>query len=233
MAPEANMTPEASAPRPHADGVHVSRPQPAVRTAAPAAPVRPAADKPAPSSHELKLPLSVVSRSDISRSLRELDKVDDYFHQAAVRGARDLAMPSLSRVLDSLASANGLNLLHADHRATLKEFLARLKAKAPVVHMSFPSEPSPSFLAKLLEWFRREAHPHVVLHIGLQPELAAGCLVRTTNKLHDFSFRKRFENSKQKLMGALEALDTAPERTVVAESTATVAPEDRLEGAAE
>lgn len=230
MAPEANIAPGASAPRPHADGVHVSRPQPAAHAAAGEA--RPAA-KPAPPSQELILPLSVVTRSDISRSLRELEKVDDYFHQAAVRGARDLAMPSLSRVLDSLASANGINLLHADHRAALKEFLMRLKAKAPVVHMSFPSEPSPSFLAKLLEWFRRETHPHAVLHIGLQPELAAGCLVRTTNKLHDFSFRKRFENSKQKLMTALEALDAAPERTVVAESTATVAPEDRLEGAAQ
>lgn len=228
MAPDSQVTNEGT-PRPHADGVHTARPQPAARTVASAS----VSQAPTIPNGSLVLPLSVVSHSDVSRTLRELDKIDDYFHQASVRGSRDQALPSMSRTLDNLAAVNNLNLLHGDARSTLKEFLSRLKAKAPVVHISFPSEPSPSFLARILEWFRREAHPHVVLHVGLQPELAAGCLVRTTNKMMDFSFRKRFESSKQKLMAALEAMDSAPEATVVAESTATVTAEDRLEGAAQ
>lgn len=176
----------------------------------------------------LSLPLSVVTRSDVSRSLRELAALDDYFHQAAIRGSQAQDMPAISRTLDGLAAANSLNLLHPEARASLKEFLTRLKAQAPVVHISFPSEASDPFLAKILEWFRREVHPHVVLHVGLQPELAAGCLVRTTNKLLDFSFRKRFEQSKQKLIAALEAMDALPDKVVVAEATATVAPENQL-----
>lgn len=204
MAPK---EPQAEAPRnpQHAGDSHVARPQTVPRAVPVAAPAQPAAPVATPqASTELILPLSVVTRSDISRSLRELTEIEDYFHQAAVRGSKDQQIPTMSKVLDGLATANGLNLIHPEDRSRLKEFLTRIKNNAPVVHMSFPSEASAPFLAKILEWFRREAHPHTVLHVGLQPELAAGCLVRTTNKLFDFSFRKRFEQSKQKLLQALE-----------------------------
>jgi hypothetical protein len=156
-------------------------------------------------AQKLVLPVSVVSRADIGHSLRELERLDDYLLQASIRGAQAKDLPKLGHVLESVALANNFNLLFPEHRQTLKSFLAAVKAKAPVVHMSFPSEASKDFLAKLLEWFRREVHPLILLHVGLQPELAAGCMVRTTNKMYDFSFRKRFEKSKQKLIAALEA----------------------------
>lgn len=155
-------------------------------------------------SGHIKLPLSMVSRGDVSRSLREVTAIDDFFHQSAVRGSKDQQLPALSRSLDSLASENNLNLLHAEDRRRLKEFLAQVKSSAPVVHISFASEASAPFLAKILEWFRNEAHPYTVLHVGLRPEIAAGCTIRTTNKFFDFSFRKRFEQSKQKLIAVLE-----------------------------
>lgn len=176
----------------------------------------------------LVLPLGVVTRSDISKSLRELQTIDDYFHQAAIRGSQGDAVPTLSRALDAVAQANKLNMIHADHRSALKGFLTKLKAQSPVVHLSFPSEASDPFIAKILEWFRTEVHPHIVLHVGLMPELAAGCQVRTTNKLFDFSLRKRFEQSKQKLMESLEALDKAEDHAPVAEANATVTEEARL-----
>lgn len=159
---------------------------------------------PAAAPAELAIPLSVVSRADISRSLRELESIMDYFHQASIRGSKAQELPVLGKALDSLATANGLNMLHPQDRDKLKTFLTHVKAKAPVVHMSFPSKPGEPFLAKIIEWFRKEAHPYTVLHVGLQPELAAGCLVRTSNKSFDFSFRRRFEQSKQKLIKALE-----------------------------
>ncbi len=182
--------------------------------------------RPAAPAGQLVLPLSVVSRSDVSRALRELLVMNDYFHQASIRGGKDQQLPTVSRVLDSLANENNLNLLQPDDRARLVEFLTRLKSTAPVVHISFASEASGPFLAKVLEWFRREAHPHTVLHVGLQPELAAGCSVRTTNKSFDFSFRRRFEQSKKKLIAALEVVSKEVEAEViksVAQSTAAPA----------
>lgn len=204
----------------HSTVEHVDRPQTVSRTL-----VEPESDaKKDPSS--LILPPQVVSKSDLSRSLRELETIDDYFHQAAIRGSKDQAMPTLGKVLDNLASANGLNLLRPEDRATLKTFLARLKNKAPIVHMSFPSEASGPFLAKILEWFRAEVHPHTVLHVGLQPSLVAGCLVRTTNKTFDFSFRKKFEKSKEKLVEALDVKGLIDSETV---ATEPALPEDNVE----
>ncbi len=196
---------------PHADTAHVSRAQPANRAPADTAQVpveapqatAEAAPVTAKPTGELVLPYSVVSRSDISKSLRELDSIDDFFHQSAIRGSKDQSLPTLGRVLDSLASSNNLNLLHAEDRATLKQFLTRLKAQVPIIHISFPSEPSGQFIGKLLEWFRAEVHPHTVLHIGLRPEIVAGCVVRTTNKYFDFSLRKRFDKSKEKLVESI------------------------------
>lgn len=166
----------------------------------------------------LVLPINVISRSEISKCVRELENLKDFFHQAGIRGAKDQGLPSLGRSLESIAEANKLNLLHDKDRDQLKSFLTSLKAKAPVIHMSFSSEASDLFLGKLLEWFRKEVHPHVLLEVGLQPELAAGCTVRTTNKFFDFSFRRRFESSKDKLVLAIKALDQAPV-TLTAETT--------------
>lgn len=218
-----------SSPAPHAPqpakGVHTARPAHAAPRPAQTAstqqnqPVVPAG---------LRLPAAMVSRGDVSRCLRELDGLNDYFHQAAVRGNKDQALPQVSLVLEGLAAANGANLLHGAHRDQLKSFLTQVRAKAPVVHMSFPSAASNQFIARIVEWFRTEVDSHTLLHVGLQPELAAGCTLRTLNKSFDFSFRKRFEQSKQKLMAAIEALDAAPERTVVAEATATVPVENQL-----
>lgn len=193
-----------------------------------AAPVQDAQTSASVNPANLILPAGVVSRSDVSKALREIDKINDYFHQASIRGSSPSDMPTLSRSLNALAEANQLNIIHADHRSVLKEFLTRLKSKAPVIHISFPSEASPAFIAKILGWFRTEVHPHVVLHVGLQPELAAGCVVRTTNRMFDFSLRKRFEQSKKKLLESIEALDKMPERTVIADANATVSEEARL-----
>jgi hypothetical protein len=162
--------------------------------------------------------------------LREVEKINEYFHQEGLRGSKNQPLPTLGRVLESLATANNLNLIHAEDRETLKHFLTRLKSKAPMVFMSFPSEAGDDFIAKLLDWFRAEVHPHVILNVGLQPELAAGCTLRTTNKYYDFSFRKRFERSKQKLLEALEVLDKTADKTIVADAHATNQPTALVNG---
>lgn len=187
-----------------------------------AAAKEPATSEPrAKRSGEFILPSTLISRGDVGKCLREVEAINDYFHQEGLRGRKDQPLPTLSRTLESLATANGLNLIHADDREEVRSFLTRQKAKAPVVFMSFPSEASDDFVAKLLDWFRSEVHPYILLNVGLRPELAAGCTLRTTNKFYDFSFRKRFEKSKQKLVEALINLDKAADKTVIADATAT------------
>ncbi len=193
-----------------AEDTHVSRPHQSPLRPAASASVAEVPSSPDSSTgsvteaaKDLVLPPSVISKSDVSRGLRELSEIDDYFHQASIRGSKDQEMPSVSKVLEVTAEANGLNLIHADDRSKLKTFLTGVKAGAPVVHISFPSEASNQFLGKLLDWFRTEVHPYTLMRVGLKPELIAGFMLRTNNKSFDFSFRKRFERSKQKLIDAI------------------------------
>lgn len=154
----------------------------------------------------------IVSPSDLRRARRELETVDDFLHQAglrqnAVRGddGKTVKLPQTSRVVDALATESDANLLHPADRTRLIKYLADLIEHAPVLHISFASEPSAAFMSKLVIWLRDNIHPEVLVHLGLQPSIAAGCIVRTANKQFDFSLNRSFEEQRGLLVDSLKA----------------------------
>lgn len=155
----------------------------------------------------------ITSPSDLKRARRELETVDDFLHQAGLRtGGKVVKMPQTSRVLDELVSQTNANLLKASDRAQLMKYLNDLNEKAPVLHMSFASEPSAAFLNKLTVWLRGNIHPQIMVSVGLQPSIAAGCVVRTANKQYDFSLTKAFEAQRGILVDDLkQATQSSPQ----------------------
>jgi G3E family GTPase len=109
-----------------------------------------------------------------------------------------------------MVQLNKLDLAQPGHRAALRQFLASVKASSPVLHLSFSADPAPAFLEKLMAWLRREIHPALLVTIGLQPTIGAGCLLRTTNKYFDFSLRQRFADKRQLLQAALQLPELVP-----------------------
>lgn len=154
----------------------------------------------------LQLPLAVVSPVDVGRLHRELAALDEFLNQAALRnpGAKT-ALPRTSKLLEELAKQNQLNLLIAKNRQLLLAFIMPVDSKMPVLHISFAADPSPVFLNKLVGWLRREIHPFVLVQIGLQPSIAAGCVLRTPSKYFDFSLRRHFKEKRGELIKRLEA----------------------------
>jgi F0F1-type ATP synthase delta subunit len=139
---------------------------------------------------ELKLPLNVISQVDIARLLRELTSLNDFFITAAARKAgTPMQPPRLTRLLDQLARDNSYNLLEEVHRLKLQSDLNQVLGKAPLMHISFAAEPSPRVIEQILAWFRTNIHPQSLLQVGLQPTIAAGCALRTANKVFDMSLR--------------------------------------------
>ena len=74
------------------------------------------------------------------------------------------------------------------------------------MHISFSADPSPLFTQKLITWLRAELHPLVLIQIGIQPNMGAGCVVRTTNKYFDFSLRSRFKEKGAVLTQLLQGV---------------------------
>lgn len=148
----------------------------------------------------------ITSPSDLRRARRELEALDEFLHQASLRqGGKGVKMPPTSRMLEELAADTDINMLKKTDRDRLKKFLTLLIQKAPEIHMSFASEPSAKFLGTLVQWLRENIHPQVVVSVGLQPSIAAGCIVRTANHQLDFSLRQSLDNQTASFIKNLRA----------------------------
>ena len=158
--------------------------------------------------HLVGLPLLVVGPIDVGRLLRELDTVDEHLHQTELRTkAPATEVPKLSQLMQQTVELNKLDLLQPADRQRLLELLSLVKKDAPLLHISFSADPNAAFVEKLMAWLRREIHPLVLVTIGLQPNLGAGCIVRSTNKLFDCSLRQDFMNKRELLMEKLAPVE--------------------------
>lgn len=158
----------------------------------------------------LQLPTGVITKVDVGRLLRELEALNEFLSQSSIRQpGTHMTLPRTSRLFEELVSTNKLNMLVEADRKQLTKFMKEVKNHAPVLHMSFSTDPSPQFTHKLITWLRAEIHPIVMLQIGLQPNIGAGCVVRTTNKFFDFSLRSRFKQNKDVLAKMIAGAPTA------------------------
>lgn len=158
-----------------------------------------------PNLMDFSVPALIASPADVSRLRREIKALDEYMRQQELRspGTPSAMLPKLSRLLHDLTTANNLNLLDAKTRQNLAAFLADVATNAPVVHVSFAVDPSSAFLQKLVQWLRQNIHPSMLVRVGLQPSIAAGCTVQTTNRYFDFSLRQYLQQHRQLLVDGL------------------------------
>ncbi len=184
----------------------------------------PAQQAPNP-QQQIMLPVLVFGTSEVRRLLREIEALDEYLAQAAIREpGRQMALPRLSRMCEGLATENGLNLLQQADRTRLQQFLKALQTTAPVVHISFAADPSSAFMSRIVTWFRTSVHPYTLVSLGLQPTIAAGCIVRTTNKIFDCSLRQHFAKQEALLVQAFDTEAAQAVAAVVATASVAVAP---------
>jgi F0F1-type ATP synthase delta subunit len=150
---------------------------------------------------ELKLPTGVVSQVDTARLIRELNSLEDFFTAANARHAgTPMTPPRLTRMLDALAKDNNCNLLDQAQRQKLVGQLDQVLKTAPLLQVSFATEPPPRILEQILVWLRSNIHPQTLLQVGLQPTIAAGCMLRTPNKVFDMSLRSHLREQESYLV---------------------------------
>ncbi len=151
------------------------------------------------------LPTIASGPVEVRRLQRELEALEEYMAQAHIRDqGKQVPLPKVSRILDALATNNMMNLLLGPDREKLVNFLRDVEHKAPILHISFATDPSSAFTSKVVTWLRTNIHPYALLQLGLQPNIAAGCIVRTNSKVFDFSLRDRFRRQRQLLVASIE-----------------------------
>ena len=153
---------------------------------------------------DLKLPAILASKQDLTHVHRELRVFSDLVMQSIMRHDKPIKYPPISATLRALAVENQLDLRDETVCKDLLEKLENLKENAPTIHISFPSDPPPEVVQRIVAWLRTEVDPRVVVQIGLQPTIAAGIVMRTPNLFFDFSLRRHFYNNRHKLIEALK-----------------------------
>ncbi len=160
-------------------------------------------------AENLILPNLVISPTDVSRLRRELEALDDYLEQARLRQPNQTSrLPRTSPLFEELGLINKLDFNQAADRQKTARFLDFMKTSAPVVHISFSADPSAAFLAKLLTWLRQNIHPLLLVRVGLQPTIAAGCVIRTNSHVFDFSLRRHLLESRPMLIQSIQQKTT-------------------------
>lgn len=157
------------------------------------------------------LPTLILGPADVNRTLLELEALDEYIVQAKTQKGVEAKLPKTSRTLESLAEINEADLLMPDDSQHLKAFLQSVQQHAPVLHISFAAEPSAAFTARIVEWLRANVSKYTLLQVGLQPSIAAGCVLRSTNKVFDMSLRRYLQDSKPKMVELMRQARSADE----------------------
>lgn len=140
-----------------------------------------------------QLPVILTGRADVSRVLREIERVDYELETEAVHHPdRAQTIPTMSKTLMEITHLNQINILDPQHRTTLLASLRRIKDKSPVTQLTFAVDPSPDVVAELTGWIRQNLHGNALITIGVQPAIVGGCVVRTPDHIYDFSLRGRF-----------------------------------------
>ncbi len=146
------------------------------------------------------LPDALHMRADVNRLLREIEAIENSILATKARPTQQPQAPS--RLLQQIIDAN----VHKDAAPTypeLKRVLKTLQDKAPIVHLSFAANPTSDFMDRIVSWFRQEVDPYVMVQVGLQPGIAAGCVVRTPSKYFDLTMRKHFQQKRAVLVQQL------------------------------
>ena len=158
---------------------------------------------------DFTLPPSLVTAQDVSRMVRDFERVDNELTTAEVRakaGTSVAAKPVLSEQLAAFLADNKISLPTSHARSEFVKQLRLMKDNLPVIHMTFAVEADAESLAQLAAWVRESIHPQAVIAVGLQPALIAGVYLRTPNHVHDLSLRAKLDGSHDILVKELEAL---------------------------
>lgn len=156
------------------------------------------------------LPPEVVGKADINSLLRELELLESELlklkGQVTSSSSPKNTQLKVTNELAQTAAINSCDLKITSDRQKLTQRLTDVRDQAPMLHISFAAEPPPKVTQAILSWLRDNVHRYALLHIGLQPDIAAGCVLRTPNKIFDLSLRASFEKQKPYLIELIKSV---------------------------
>jgi len=149
------------------------------------------------------LPDSIYSPDHLRFCIEDLDRYAAALERRD-RGSK-AALPELStEASDLLGEIKGADSNRADVVRALVVELQRHLEVAPKVAITLAAPPPRGLKAELVEWLRANTVPEAMVEFLVNPDIAGGMVVRTANKIFDFSFRSKLLHEPMRFTRILE-----------------------------
>lgn len=153
-----------------------------------------------------ELPPAIYSPQLLESVMYEIEEYLDWYRQTRVQkqvGAKPLAEPTHSAetvvVIEAWLAGKKPTL------ESLEELVAQLKSlKLPEVHVMLAALPNRAQREALVAWFRNNATPHLLLSFVADRNLGGGIVIRTPNRVFDFSWKQQLINGRGKIPEILD-----------------------------
>lgn len=155
---------------------------------------------------KLTFPSNLITRSDVSRLVRELEHLADVLQGQRVRGETETKLPPLSQSTTDFLELNEVKITNEKSLETVRQKINTIEDRLPAVHMTFASEIDSESLQQLVTWLRTEIHPQVLINTSIQPNLIGGVYLRTPDHVHDFSIKTLLMGQRQLIVKQLKGL---------------------------
>lgn len=134
---------------------------------------------------------------------RDLHRLESYL-SSAISGNRDAG--------EVIAGSPQLGALVETNRAVYEKYGLKGMEKgveevlkiAPVFDVIFAASPHDTFMLELGRWFRASVHPQSLLKVSVRRSIGGGMVLKSKNKIFDFSLRPKILDTKQKIPGAVK-----------------------------
>ena len=156
------------------------------------------------STNVLNLPLDLYSPDQFGILMMESGKHLNTLRDAGVRARTagadgDLPAPHLSALMTGVLHDNNLKLDDPKSYEKLSTGLRVIRDKAPVAHVTLAALPNRALKRQLVEWFRAEVNPYMLLTFVVRADIGGGVVLRVGSRIYDFSFRQRIMGNKHRI----------------------------------
>lgn len=136
-----------------------------------------------------RLTPDLYSRTQLQHVQRQLHKV----RSTTTKGSNRVSD------LDNFLDGNKLDKLDANNLVTIKQFIDSTLKTAPQISIVLATLPTSSERDELVNWFRSNIQPNLLMHFIQNDDILAGCVVRTDSAVYDWSLQQALRTNVDRL----------------------------------
>lgn len=152
----------------------------------------------------LKLPLDLYSPDQLGILLVEANEHLSAIRDASVRAKTagrvvEIANPHTSALMTGILQSNDFKANDPQSYVVLSKGFTIVRDKAPVAHLTLAALPNRTLKRQLVEWFRQNVNPYMLLTFAVRTDIGGGVVVRVGSRIYDFSFRQQILGNKHRI----------------------------------